>query len=249
MMLVPLAVYLARSRGSKLWWGAAGLILMGSLATVSRTAVVMMGVMILVFIWLRPREMKRLWPAILPALVLVHFAIPGTLGTLKASFFPSGGLVAQQTNQSVGSGRIATLGPALHAEFKQNPLLGEGFGTRVPVADEVVKVPNGPILDNQWLGTLLETGVLGALSFVWIFLRFVRRLGRAAKEDLSARGWLLAGLAAAVGAFGVGMFFFDAFAFIQVTFMLFIYLGLGVATLRTPVGSGPQPKKTEVPAY
>jgi hypothetical protein len=239
MMLVPLAVYLARSHGTKRWWFAAGLLVLGSLATVSRTAVVMMLVMIMIFIWLRPQEMKRLWPLILPALLLIHFAIPGTLGTLRASFFPRGGLVSQQTHQRVGSGRLATLGPALHTEFRPNPLLGEGFGTRVSVADENVPVPNGPILDNQWLGTLLETGVVGALSFAWIFLRFVRRLGRAAKDDPSPRGWLLAGFAASVGAFGVGMFFYDAFAFIQVTFMLFIFLGLGIATLRTPPGSGP----------
>jgi polysaccharide biosynthesis protein PslJ len=248
-MLIPLAIYLARSSGQKRWWISGGLLTMGALATVSRTAVLMMVTMIAIFIWLRPVEMRRLWPLIIPGLLLIHFAIPGTLGTLRASFLPKGGLVAQQQNQSVGSGRIATLGPALHTEFKPNPLFGEGFATRVPVADEDVPVPNGPILDNQWLGTLLETGVVGAFAFGWIFLRFVRRLGREAKEDLSSRGWLLASFAASVGAFGVGMFFYDAFAFIQCTFLLFIFLGLGMATFRTPKGSEPPPPRRYISAY
>jgi hypothetical protein len=59
----------------------------------------------------------------------------------------------------------------------------------------------------------------------------VRRFGREAKKDDSARGWLLISLAAGICAFGVGMFTYDAFAFIQVTFLLFIFVGLGSALL------------------
>ena len=45
----------------------------------------------------------------------------------------------------------------------------------------------------------------------------------------------MAALAASVIAFGVGMLTFDAFAFIQVTFLFFMLLALGAAALRTPV--------------
>ena len=57
------------------------------------------------------------------------------------------------------------------------------------------------------------------------------------------RGLLLASLAASVAAYGVGMLTFDAFSFIQVTFLLFILVGLGSALLAerpAPVPVPPQ---------
>lgn len=232
-MLLPLAVYCARSSKQWQWWIAAFLLILGGLVTGSRTAIVMFGVEGLVFLVLRPIEMKRLWPALIPALVAIHLATPGALGTIRGSFFPQGGLVNQVRGTSVGSGRLATLGPALHREFK-DPLVGEGFGTRVTTVTPLVPVPNAPILDDEWLGILLETGLMGALSLVWMFVRVIRRLGSEAKRDLSSRGWLLASLTAGIAAYAVSMFFYDAFSFIQTTFMLFIFLGLGVSTHLAP---------------
>jgi O-antigen ligase len=188
----------------------------------------MLIVIAVVFLWLRPRETKRLWPLVLPALVLVHFALPGTIGGLKASFFPEGGLVANQS-QSVGSrgqGRVADLGPAIR-EWSQNPLLGQGYGSRVVDGEN----PNAQILDNQWLGSLLETGLLGVFAIAWLFWRAVRRLGRAAKRNPTPEGSLFVAIAASIAAFAVGMLTFDAFAFIQVTFFLFILLACAAAAL------------------
>ena len=65
----------------------------------------------------------------------------------------------------------------------------------------------------------------------------MRRLGKAAKEDDSERGWLLTSIAASVAAFAVGMFTFDAFSFIQVTFLMFIFVGLGAALLAERPGA------------
>jgi polysaccharide biosynthesis protein PslJ len=232
VMLLPLTVYLVKRTAQRRYWLAAVLMLLAALSTVSRTAVVMLLVIGFVYLWLRPIETRRLWPLIVPLLAVVHVALPGTIGAFRGAFFPKGGLIAEQTDQNVGSGRLATLGPALHTEFRPHPLLGEGFGTRVTQPDEVVTVPNAPILDDQWLGTLLETGLIGTSLFIWLFVRFIRRAGREAKNDDTPRGWLLTATTAGVAAYGVGMFTYDAFAFIQVTFFLFFFLGLGCAALR-----------------
>src|SRR3712207_1884096 len=230
-MLIPLAIYLARRSARRIWFVPAGLLAMGALATVSRTSILMLGVVGLVFLWLRPVEVKRLWPVLLPGLIAVHIALPGTLGSLKRAFFRAGGMMAwQSTNPEWrGAGRIADLGPSL-AEFARKPILGQGLGTRI--IDE--ERQNARILDNQWLGTLLETGAVGVFALLWLFLRVIRRLGRAAKEDPSPRGWLLAGLAASVAAFSVGMFTYDSFSFVQVTFLAFILLSLGAALVPPP---------------
>jgi O-antigen ligase len=143
---------------------------------------------------------------------------------------PAGGLVAEQhaSANTSGSGRLADLGPAL-TRWQQQPLLGEGFGTQV--VDLNLGGINTNIFDDQWLGTLLATGAIGFFGWLWFFVRAVRKFGKAAKDDDSERGWLLTCIAAGVAAYGVGMLTYDAFAFIQVTFLLFIFVGLGSALL------------------
>ena len=227
-MLIPLAVYVARTHGRR-WWPIVTLLFLGSLATVSRTAIMMLIVIVLMYVWLRRREVRVLWPLILPALVVVHLALPGTLGSLSKSFFPAGGLIQQQSQgaNTRGSGRIADIGPALD-EWSKNSLFGEGFGSRVT---DKTSHHNASILDDQWLETLLEIGIVGALAWLWLFVAFVRRLAREAREDQTERGWLAVALAAGPCSYAVGMATYDALSFVQVTVMLFVFLGLGGALL------------------
>ena len=233
VILIPLAIYLARRTAQRRWWAAALVLALGAFATVSRSAIIMLAVVALVFLRLRPRETKRLWPLVIPALAAVHVAAPGTLGSLRAAFFPKGGLIAQQSNVVAGNelrsnGRLADIGPSLH-ELAPNPIFGEGYGTRIVGFDE--KYNNAAILDDQWLGTLLETGIVGFFAWLWIFCRCVRRLSREAREDDSERGWLYTGLAASIAAFGVGMTTFDAFSFTQAAFVFFILFALAGVVL------------------
>ena len=46
---------------------------------------------------------------------MIKLVLPGTLGAIKNSFLPAGGLVAEQQSMpgASGSGRLADLGPAL----------------------------------------------------------------------------------------------------------------------------------------
>jgi O-antigen ligase/polysaccharide polymerase Wzy-like membrane protein len=230
VMIVPLAIYLARCHAQRRWIACALALSIGAVSTVSRTGIVMFVVIGLVYLWLRPRETKRLWPALVPALIVIHFAVPGTLGSIKNSFMPPGGLVAEQESQAgkSGSGRLADLGPGIR-EWKRQPLVGQGFGTRVVASS--ASSSNNNILDDQWLGTLLETGVLGFFGWLWFFARAVRRFGREAKQDDGPRGWLLTSITASVAAYAIGMVTYDAFSFIQVTFLLFILVGLGTALI------------------
>nr|MDP9490579.1 O-antigen ligase family protein [Actinomycetota bacterium] len=232
VLLMPVGGYLG-SRVNPRWWFAVGMLALGALGTRSRTGVIMMIVLVLAFLWLRPKFTRRLVvPALLPAVVIIHFALPGTIGTLQSSFFPEGGLIASQNQNagSRGSGRVADLGPALD-EWSQQPVLGQGYSTRLTGRDQK---QNAAILDNQWLKTLLETGVAGLVGWLWLFLGFVRRTGKHARKDMSDYGWLLAAISASVLAFAVGMFFYDAFSFIQVTFLMYILMALGAALMAMP---------------
>ncbi|MBM2822869.1 MAG: hypothetical protein HW413_1615 [Thermoleophilia bacterium] len=228
-MVLPLAIYLGRLTRRWWWWLSAGVIVLAVFATVSRTGIVMLATIAAVFLWLRRKEVTKLWPLVVPVLLAVHLVTPGVLGGLQGAFFPRGGLLQDQT---VYGGRFSAqrLGGELDL-IKSKPVFGQGFGTRITTGEKAQQ--NARVLDDEWLGTASETGIVGVIALAWLFVRFVRRLGREAKQDLSARGSLLVALAGSVAAFAVSMFTFDAFSFIQVTFLLFILLGLGMAVLAT----------------
>jgi hypothetical protein len=227
VMLTPIAVYFAKRNGGARWWVAAGLLAIGSLATISRTSILMIIVTAFIYYRLRPQEIKRLWPLLVPAIVIIHLALPGSLGTLQEAFFPKGGLIAEQqgAQNTRGSGRVADLGPGV-SQWAQQPLFGRGYGTRI--TDQGAH-QNADILDDQWLGTLLETGILGVAAWLWVFTRFIRRMMRRARAEAGDEAYFFAGLAAAAISYAVSMLFYDAFSFIQVTFFLFFVMAFGCA--------------------
>ncbi len=229
VMLVPLAVYLAATdRRRVLWSACAGTLLLGAIAPLSRTGIVMMIVIGAVFAWLRPQQTRRMWPALLPGFLVLHLILPGSIGALESAFFPAGGIIAQQQSGAGtgGSGRLADVGPSL-AEWSRAPMLGEGYGTRIVDGP----TPNAPILDDEWLGLLLETGVCGVGAWLWLYGRMLRRLVSAAKTDRSRHGLLCTALTASIASYAIGMLTYDAFSFIQVTLVLFFLLGLGSAAI------------------
>ena len=191
----------------------------------------MMVVATLVLLVLRFRETWRFAPLLIPMVVMVHFVVPGALGAVKYSFSPPGGLVAEQSNDEIvtGSGRVADIGPSL-ALFSEKPVLGYGYGTLQTSGVDA----NARILDNQWLSSLLNVGLVGLFSLVWLFTRFIREVGRTARHERTVDGWLLVALVASVAAFGAGMFTYDAFAFTQVTFVFFVILALGSVLVLAP---------------
>jgi O-antigen ligase len=233
VLLLPLAVVLAFQRRKPIWIAAAGLIVMGSLASISRTSLLMLVVATVVLAILRPNAARQALPFVLPLLVVIQLALPGTFSTIRAQFFPKEGLVSQQAEQDVGSGRVASFGPAVD-EAAHHPFFGRGFGTRI--VDDVPE-RNSFILDDEWLSTTLEVGLVGLIAWAWIFFRFCSKAIRAARMHDDDRAWLLAGLAASIASFAVGMIFFDAFSFIQVTLLMFVLLGIGSVLLREDAGS------------
>jgi hypothetical protein len=229
-VILPHALVFAYRRANPLWIGAAVLIMMGCLASISRTSILMLLVIAVVFVVQRPQAVRRILPLLLPLAVVVQLALPGTFSTVTTLFLPKEGLVAQQADQSVGSGRVASFGPAID-EAASHPLLGRGFGTRIPTDEPGGPKKNSFILDDEWLSTTLEIGLVGMFAWIWIFGRFCTRTLKAAWRDTSDTGWMLTAFGASVLSFAVGMAFYDAFSFIQVTILMIVMLALGSSTL------------------
>lgn len=274
-MLVPFAIYLAVTRKQRRWYGAAMILLAGDFASGSRTGLIAIVAIVVVFLCLRPRQTVRSWPALIPVLIAVHFLDPGALGGLYQGFFPQGGLVAEQSQTFVGAGgiqenasRLSRWGPELHQFTNYNPLFGEGFGTRITgrtaFGQKITGVldyslngqqtptsgshDNAEILDDQWLDNLLEVGVLGLIGWMWLFCRAIKRLAARAKlERGTAEGWLPVATAASLTGFVVSMWFYDAFGFIQGDFLLHLLLGFSAVLLLSPVATRKVTGRVTVP--
>jgi hypothetical protein len=68
VMLIPLAGYLWHRYRQRRWALCVVVLATATASTVSRTGIVMLVVVAVVFVWLRPAQMRRLSPALLPAL-------------------------------------------------------------------------------------------------------------------------------------------------------------------------------------
>ncbi|HUK95650.1 MAG TPA: O-antigen ligase family protein [Gaiellaceae bacterium] len=238
-MTLPLAVYLAsraRAEAGKLLWAAVGgLLAVGALVTISRTVVLMGLAMLVVALLVRPRAVRRYWPALLVLLVAVHFASPHTLGSLYRSFDPKGGLVQSQTRRpsAVGSGRVADIAPGLRS-WKQAPFFGHGLGTgktrdsTTPGAIVDPKTGAPIIFDDQYLNSLVSIGFLGLVGMLWFVWGGVGRLVGGARLIRGAAGDLVGACAVACAGFGAGMLTFDAFAFVQCTLIFFLIAAIGL---------------------
>jgi hypothetical protein len=232
VMMLPLSIYLFKRTGSKLWLAAAGVLTLGALATGSRTAAIMLLVVFVTFFVLKRDEMIKMAPVWLVLLVVIQGVMPGTLQSFKFMLNPTYIAQEQAVAGGTGQGRLADLGPSLSEWAHGNPFVGSGFGTRAPADDAN---PNGAqILDDQWLGSLLEVGAIGVIGLWWLFSRGIRMAGRLARTGKGEDTWLGTALAASLTAWMVGLFTYDAFAFIQATFLAFILLGFAsVAAHRT----------------
>ena len=247
-MTFPLALYLIGRAGSRLraqlWGAAAAVCAMGAVATISRTTVIMGLAILLVGLWVRGGQVLRFWPLLLILPVAIHFAVPGALGGIYKAFNPQEGLTSDLTTRSgeQGSGRLADVGPGLRA-WSESPLYGNGVGTQVTTGETGAAITAdravGAVIffDNEWLNTLVSLGVLGVVGTAWFVLGSLIVVGRFARRVRGPRSDLAASCAAAIGAFGISMFVFDAFAFVQSTILFFVIAAIGLQARRL----GPRP--------
>jgi hypothetical protein len=248
-MAFPLALYLVGRAStqlrSRLWIVAAAICAMGAAATISRTTVVMAVALGLVAVWVRGRQVVRFWPFLLVLPIAIHFAVPGALGGIyKALTFQGGGLAADAYARpgEQGSGRLADFEPGLRV-WGESPLVGKGIGSQVTTKEAgVAQTAEGAqgaviIFDDEWLNTLVSLGVIGFAAVAWLVFGSLFTVGRFARRVRGPRSDLAAACAAAIGAFGIAMFVFDAFAFVQATIFFFLIAALGLQARRL----GPRP--------
>lgn len=230
-MMLPVALHFGltdthRSRFAR--WAPVVAICAALPMTMSRSAFVGLAVVLIVLLpsW-PPARRKVAYLSVVVGLGAVYLLLPGVLGTMLRLFT---GI------SDDGSARSRTDSYGLAFDFiAQHPLFGRGISTFLP---------SYRILDNQYLGLLIETGFVGLLAFLGLLvttLVVARRLSRTLPDadDRSLARSLMAAVASATFACAT----FDAFGFPQVSGMLFFIIGAVGALFRltrfVTVESGP----------
>ncbi|MEV4569172.1 O-antigen ligase family protein [Nonomuraea sp. NPDC049419] len=222
-MLLPLAAHLGfqarrRGQGAARWWFCAAVIAAGLMFSVSRTAVLgLAGAgLILLIGWNNRRRLAAL-VAFGAFLGFMKLLAPGLLGTFYNLFAGAGedSSIIYRTHDY----------PWAMREFAKSPVFGRGPGTWYPFKHQV--------FDNQYLLSLVETGLLGVLGFVAVIVTGivtalrVRRMS--ADPDVRNLGLTVA---ACLVIPLLGAATFDLLSFPGITSVLFLLVGTAGAMLR-----------------
>ncbi|SDN56597.1 O-antigen ligase family protein [Allokutzneria albata] len=217
---IPLALYLTRfARKRLLWWGCVLVLVAGIVVSISRTGLLGLA---MIGLFLLPRLGILRWA--LGAVVAGVFATLAMTAEPKLFAVISQTVVGSSNDYSVWS-RLADYDYVI-SRLEQRPWSGQGLGTYT--------APPQPFLDNQYLLTLVESGIPGLLVLVALLLVPVFsaraawiRLGRLGNSsELRDAAWAV-GSALAVAAMCFATF--DALAFPQFQGMTFLLIGVGGA--------------------
>lgn len=238
-MLLPLAAHYgfkARERGEPAlrWWLCAGLIGMGLMFSVSRSAVLSLGgVAIVLFLGWPARRRIQALSVTVGFLVLMRIMVPGLIGAFYSLFANVG------TDDSV---RYRTHDYEVAAyEVAKHLWLGRGAGTWY--------APKHQVFDNQYLLSAVETGLVGITAIVAMFVCGIysglraRRLG----ADPGTRDLGLT-LAACLVVPLIGAATFDLLSFATVTGLSFLLIGAAGSLLRSTVAvAAERPREPAAP--
>lgn len=215
-MLLPLTVYVAMydTKRSAFWrWLPVICTAIAATASVSRSAVLAMGASMGVFIvGMRPAQRVKALVCIPMALAVIFVSSHGYLGTLK-SFFAAG------TSDPSVAHRVNTY-PFVAQMVDKAPWFGLGGGTYI--AKSAVY-----ILDNEYLTTAIELGLVGVAVLLFYLLWPVTAalVARKRTTDPELRD-LSTALAGAALAAAVGSATFDSLSFPMFVNVQALVLGL-----------------------
>jgi O-antigen ligase len=224
-MSLPLAIHQARIAPPALRfrrWLQVAFIAVAMPMSVSRSAIFGLAVIALVLLPTWPkRDRRRAYLALAASPLLVWLLAPKLLGDF-------GGLFGQIGTDSSSTSRTGAYFASVPF-IAHHPWFGQGFQTFFPQTYFFV--------DNQYLTALIETGVVGALALLTLFVTgwLTARSARIAAADAQTRD-LAQCLAASVAAAAVSFASFDGLEFSIAPGLCFLLLGCVGAAWRLAGG-------------
>jgi O-Antigen ligase len=215
-MLLPLAIYLAmydNDRTARSRWAPVALIGLAIPTSVSRSAVISVALALAVLVVLMPTRQRLVALCAAPLAVAgVFMSAPGVVGTLMG-FFRAG------TSDESVMARLYDY-PEVERLLHQAPWFGHGGGTYLPENSMY-------ILDNQYLKTAIELGLIGVVVLAAYFLvpMIVALVARRRSSDPELR-LLCAALAGAALAAAACSLTFDSLSFPMFSNVYALVIGL-----------------------
>ncbi len=228
-MLMPLAIYLGiydTDRSAWRRWAPVALIALAIPESVSRSAVLSVTVALAVLVVLMPAPQRLVMIGALPlALAAVLLSAPGVISTL-ASLFGAG-----TTDPSVAT-RVSDY-PLVEQLVQQAPWFGRGGWTYFP--DNAFH-----ILDNQFLKTAIELGLVGVVALMAFFLvPAIAAFGARRRSNDPELRLLCAALAGAALAATASSFTYDSMSYPMFTGLFALIIGLIGAAWRLAAAEVP----------
>ena len=221
-MAFQIALFLALRPGPAasrrwLWWTCTALLGGGAVLSLSRSAVLGMGAALVVLAigWPMRRRLILVGGVAL-GLAVANFFIPAVTATILNLF-------ADAENDPSVLARLRDYDAAM-TEIARHPWLGKGLGTWLPTYYI--------ILDNQYLKTWLENGIVGLVAFILIFLGAAYAALRCLRSRIPEARQLALSLLAALIVPAVGAATYDSLSFDVSTGLTFLLIGSAGALLR-----------------
>lgn len=213
-ILLPICLHVAlhaTELGRIRRWFPVAAIAMAIPLSISRSAIVGAVVVLAVLLPTWPGRTRLGALCLVPvALVVVFVSVPGMLGTITKLFTGISGddSALSRTNSY----------PLAFEFIERAPVFGRGFQTFLP---------SYRILDNQYLGLLIEVGFAGVAALLGVFVTAILTAFVARRRFTDARSRsAAAALAAAVAAPTACLAFVDGFAFPMMAGLTFLSAGL-----------------------
>jgi len=156
-------------------------------------------------------------------MIAMGIVVPGLIGTFRALIFGA----AEDTSITARLDRI----PLVEERFSQAPWLGSGVGTFSPVEDF--------ILDNQYFGTLLDTGLIGLVVVSALIVTAILCCLRVLRSapDAGTR-YLASAIMGGIIVLPISMATFDSFFYRILMGLAFLLIGAAGALWRMVVRTG-----------
>lgn len=221
-MVLPFAVIGLVDAGTRrrrvLYTLAIGLLIAGGVATSRKTSIVAPATAVLLLLAYRPRAVFRSLVTLAVVLgILVHVTSPGALGSVITQLEPG------HFNSALTTTDRTERYDAVRPDIVSHLLLGRGYESYDP---HVYR-----ILDNEYLGLLITTGLLGVLAYLGIFGAMMGAAHRTIRGPDPVRSSLALAAFASVGVIAVASVLFDVLSFPHVPYLLF-FVGAMIVTLR-----------------
>lgn len=219
--ILPLALHYAFFPTTKhrwVHWIPVALVLAAIPTSLSRTSVIGLATLALFLLptWRFRRQLGTLVAAS-AAVGLMQFVYPGILDAMVGLFTQANSDPSITTRKSDYSNGFDLI--------RHSPLFGRGFKTFIPNTNFFI--------DNQYLMSAIETGLIGTISLIALFVVGIS-LARGARHrspDYKTRE-LGQALAASLAAIMVCFATFDALSFPMITGLTFMLLGISAALWR-----------------